>query len=86
MLVGLAFCSSYSYSEQVFGVTKNAADFGYNWVMSQILPQQAGLQVNNVFYRYTTIKDEEDEMVVYVQNENAQGDGYIFREVDDWTG
>lgn len=54
--------------------------------MSQILPQQAGLQVNNVFYRYTTIKDEEDEMVVYVQNENAQGDGYIFREVDDWTG
>ena len=49
--------------------------------MSQILPQQAGLQVNNVFYRYTTIKDEEDEMVVYVQNENAQGDGYIFREI-----
>lgn len=86
MLVGLALCSSYSYSEQVFGVTNNAADFGYNWVMSQILPQQAGLQVNNVFYRYTTIKDAEDEMVVYVQNENAQGDGYIFREVDDWTG
>ena len=86
MLVGLALCSSYSYSEQVFGVTNNAADFGYNWVMSQILPQQAGLQVNNVFYRYTTIKNAEDEMVVYVQNENAQGDGYIFREVDDWTG
>lgn len=54
--------------------------------MSQILPQQAGLQVNNVFYRYTTIKNPEDEMVVYVQNENARGDGYVFREVDDWTG
>lgn len=86
MLAGLALCSSYSYSEQVFGVSNNAADFGYNWVMSQILPQQAGLQVSNVFYRYTTIKNAEDEMIVSVQNENAQGDGYVFREVDDWTG
>jgi hypothetical protein len=25
-------------------------------------------------------------MIVYVQNENAEGDGYIFREVDDWSG
>lgn len=54
--------------------------------MSQILPQQAGLQVSNVFYRYTTIKNTEDEMTVYVQNENARGDGYIFQEVDNWTG
>lgn len=54
--------------------------------MSNVLPQQAGLQVNNVIYQYTAIKDPSDDMLVYVQNKNAQGDGYIFRETDDWSG
>lgn len=54
--------------------------------MTNILPQQAGLMVNGVVYRYTTVKNTEDDMVVYVQNENARGDGYIFRSVDDWSG
>ena len=88
--MGLALLaySSYSYSndETVFGSTGNAASFGYSWVMSNILPQQAGLAVNGIIYRYTTVKNAEDAMIVSVQNENARGDGYIFREVDDWTG
>ena len=86
LVVVLALCSSYSYSEVISGTTRNATDFGYNWVMRNILPQQAGLEVSSVLYRYTAIKNTEDDMVVYVQNEDAGGDGYIFREVDDWSG
>ena len=86
MAVSLAYSPSYSYSEQVFGQTTNAAQNGYAWVMSNLLPQQAGLQVNTVLYRYTTIKDIDDPLFVTVQNENAVDGGYIFRETDDWTG
>lgn len=82
----LVYCS-YSYSnETVYGTTDNAAQFGYNWVMTQILPQQLGLQVNSVIYQYTTLKDPNSDMLVHVQNENARGPGYIFRETDDWSG
>jgi len=42
--------------------------------------------VNGVFYRYSTVKDAEDEMLVHIQNEDARGPGYIFRETDDWSG
>lgn len=54
--------------------------------MSNVLPQQTGLQVSGVIYQYTAIKDPSDDMIVHVQNENAQGGGYIFRETDDWSG
>lgn len=87
MLALLLACSvSYSYSETIYGTTSNAASNGLNWVMSNVLPQQAGLQVGNVIYQYTAIKDPDADMLVHVQNENAQGDGYIFRETDDWSG
>ena len=70
----------------VNGTTDNAASAGYNWVMQNVLPQQAGLEVNNVIYRYTAVKDTDADMVVTVQNEDAQNPGqYIFREVDDWS-
>ena len=54
--------------------------------MQNILPQQAGLTVGSVIYRYTAVKNIEDDMLVHVQNEDALGDGYIFRETDDWSG
>jgi len=82
----LLVCSSSSYSEEIFDSTGNAAAAGYNWVMTNILPQQAGLQVNGVIYRYTAVKEDADDMVVHVQNENARGNGYIFRSSDDWSG
>ena len=85
-VLALLVCSSYSYSDTVYGSTSNAATNGYNWVMTNILPQQAGLTVGNVVYRYTTIKNTSDDMVVHVQNENALGEGYIFRSSDDWSG
>ena len=54
--------------------------------MQNVLPQQAGLEVNNVIYRYTAVKDEAADMTVTVQNEDALNPGqYIFREVDDWS-
>lgn len=82
----LAFWASYSCSETIYGATPNAASAGLNWVMSNVLPQQAGLQVTGVVYQYTAVKDPEDDMVVHVQNQNAQDSGYIFRETDDWSG
>ena len=79
--------SHFSYSSEiVFGQSLNAASAGYNWVMTNVLPQQAGLEVTNVFYRYTVDKNTLDDFVVSIQNENAGGSGYIFRSVDDWSG
>ena len=54
--------------------------------MTNVLPQYTGLAVNGVVYQYTAVKDPEDDMIVYVQNENADGDGYIFRNADNWSG
>jgi len=54
--------------------------------MTNVLPQQAGLEVNGVVYRYTTVKKTEDDMIVNIQNLNALGSGYIFRNSDDWSG
>lgn len=78
--------SSYSYSEEVYGSTNNAAAVGLNWVMTHILPEYAGLEVNGLVYQYTAVKDPESDMIVYVQNEYADGNGYIFRNADDWSG
>lgn len=54
--------------------------------MANVVPQYSGLAINGVVYQYTTVKNTEDEMSVHVQNENAQGTGYIFRETNDWSG
>jgi hypothetical protein len=84
--LGLLVCSSYSYSEEVFDVTQNAAINGLNWTMQNVLPEQAGLSVSNVIYRYTAVKQTQDDMLVHVQNQNVDGSGFIFRETDDWSG
>ena len=78
VLVLWLFCS-YSYCEIISGQTTNAAGNGLTWVMTNVLPQHTGLTVNTVNYRYTTVKQTADTMVVNVQNLNAQGNGYIFR-------
>lgn len=82
----LLACSSYSYSEEIFGTTQNAAAQALQWTMTEVLPQQAGLTVSNVIYTYTSVKKIEDDMLVHVQNQNAQAPGLIFRETDDWSG
>jgi len=54
--------------------------------MTNILPEFAGLEVNGLVYQYTTVKDPESDMIVYVQNEYVDREGYIFRSADDWSG
>ena len=54
--------------------------------MAGVLPDAVGLDINGLLYRYTTVKNTDDAMKVHVGNSNATGDGYIFRETDDWSG
>jgi len=83
LAVSLVCLAPSSYSEEVYGQARISA---YDWYMQNVLPQQAGLTVSSVIYRYQAIKNVEDDMIVHVSNENALGDGYIFRESDDWSG
>lgn len=79
--------SSYSYSDDItpyFGTTGNAASGGHSWSMGTVLPTPPGLDINTVIYDYTIQKDVNDSVNVHVQNENANGTGYIFRETDEW--
>lgn len=86
--VGLVLWGSYSYSESItpyYGTTGNAAaDNALRWSMGSILPEPPGLDINGVIYNYTINKDVDDQVDVHVQNENALGTGYIFRETDRW--
>lgn len=52
--------------------------------MDSVLPTPPGLDINGVIYDYTIQKDVDDSVNVHVQNENAAGTGYIFRETDEW--
>jgi hypothetical protein len=54
--------------------------------MQNVLPDVIGLDVNAVIYKYTTVKDPHSDMLVHVQNKDATGTGYIFRETDNWSG
>jgi hypothetical protein len=83
------FLAAPSYSDYEFGHTNNAAVGGSSWGMSDPLFPLAsipGLDINGVFYRYTAVKDPNDPYTVSIQNEAANGSGYIFRETDDWSG
>ena len=74
-------CDPYSY-----GTTGNAASASLSWGMSSVLPDIPGLDVNGLLYKYTTVKNPEDDMKVHVRNLNAEGEGYTFSATDDWSG
>jgi len=87
VLVG--FYPYYCYSDNIapyYGTTGNAAQSGHSWSMKDVLPAPPGLDINGVFYRYTANKNPEDDMKVHVQNKNANGTGYVFRDTEDWSG
>lgn len=87
LLVVLVFLAHYSYSESItpyYGQTGNAAANGFLWNMDNVFPTPPGLEVNAVLYNYTIQKQIQDSVTVNVQNENANGTGYIFRETDEW--
>ena len=78
-----------SFSDYTYGYSYNAAAGGFNWDMSESVLGVApvpGMDVDNVIYRYTSVKNPADPLRVHVQNENAVDGGYIFRETDDWSG
>jgi hypothetical protein len=54
--------------------------------MNDVLPPEAGITINNVFYRYTMNKDPAGNAEVTIQNENAIDGGYIFTYTDNWDG
>ena len=86
-MLSLALLPSYSYSDPyTYGATGNAASTSLSWGMDSILPSITGVDINGLLYRYTTIKDPDADMKVHVSNLNANGDGYTFRETDDWSG
>jgi len=80
------FWACYSLSSYTYGTTNNAANGGLSWGMSDLFPESSYLSINGVFYQYTPVKNTADAMKVHVQNQNALGSGYVFRETDDWTG
>lgn len=86
--VVLVFLAQYSYSDSItpyYGQTNNTAANGNTWSMDSYLPSGVpGLDIQNVIYSYTIQKQIQDSVDVHVQNENALGTGYIFRETDTW--
>ena len=86
-VLSLVLLPSYSYSEPYnYGATGNAASNALRWAMDSILPSIGGVDINGLLYRYTTVKDPDADMKVHVGNHNASGDGYTFRETDEWSG
>jgi hypothetical protein len=78
---------SYSYSETItpyYGYTGNAAATGLTWSMDGLLPNPSGVDITGVIYSYKIQKEINDSLDVHVQNQNALGTGYIFRETDQW--
>lgn len=86
--VALVLLPGYSYSNEIkpyYDQTGNAAINGNNWDMGVVLPPDIpGLDIQNIIYNYTIQKQTEDKVEVHIQNENALGSGYIFRETDTW--
>ena len=82
----LLFCSS-SIQAYSFGYTPNVAISGLEWTM---IPTYLGangingMDVSGVTYKYTPIKNKEDNYVVTLENDKVGG-GYVFQDVQDWS-
>ena len=89
LVLSLALCSFYSYSSAdpfKYGASGNAARNALSWGMSSVFPPIGGIDINGLIYRYSTIKETDADMKVTIGNLNAEGDGYMFKETDDWSG
>jgi hypothetical protein len=87
VVLASALCwASYSSSEVIIGQTGNAAINGLTWGMDSVLPDQGGLTINGIFHRYTINKDPNSDATVYLRNENALGEGYVYERNDVWDG
>lgn len=78
---------SYSFSDSIkpyYDVTNNAAAAGLSWNMDALLPSPPGLDILGVIYSYRIRKDSSAAASVVIQNNRADGEGYVFRSQDDW--
>jgi len=82
----LLFCSS-SIQAYSFGYTPNVAISGLEWTMTPTYLGANGINgmdVSGVTYKYTPIKNKEDNYVVTLENDKVGG-GYVFQDVQDWS-
>ena len=82
----LLFCSS-SVNAYTFGYTPNVAISGLEWTMTPTYLGAdgiGGMDVSGVTYKYTPIKNKEDDYVVTLENDKVGG-GYVFQDVQNWS-
>ena len=85
-LLLLLFCSS-SVNAYTFGYTPNVAISGLEWTMTPTYLGAdgiGGMDVSGVTYKYTPIKNKEDDYVVTLENDKVGG-GYVFQDKQDWS-
>ena len=80
---------SYSFSVHAysFGYTPNVAISGLEWTMTPTYLGAdgiGGMDVSGVTYKYTPIKNKEDDYVVTLENDKVGG-GYVFQDVQNWS-
>ena len=76
--------SSFSYT---FGYTPNAAINGLQWSMNPTyigVNAIGGMDISGVTYKYTPIKNKEDDYIVTLENDKVGG-GYVFQDKQDWS-
>ena len=82
----LLFCSS-SIQAYSFGYTPNVAISGLEWTMTPTYLGAegiGGMDVSGVTYKYTPIKNKEDDYIVTLENDKVGG-GYVFQDKQDWS-
>ncbi len=82
----LLFYSS-SIQAYSFGYTPNVAINGLQWSMTPTYLGAdgiGGMDVSGVTYKYTPIKNKNDDYVVTLENDKVGG-GYVFQDVQDWS-
>ena len=82
----LLFYSS-SIQAYSFGYTPNVAINGLQWSMTPTYLGAngiGGMDVSGVTYKYTPIKNKNDDYVVTLENDKVGG-GYVFQDLQDWS-
>ena len=78
---------SFSVHAYSFGYTPNVAISGLEWTMTPTYLGAngiGGMDVSGVTYKYTPIKNKEDDYVVTLENDKVGG-GYVFQDKQDWS-
>jgi len=82
----LLSCSS-SVHAYTFGYTPNVAIEGLQWTMTPTYLGAdgiGGMDISGVTYKYTPIKNKEDDYIVTLENDKVGG-GYVFQDEQDWS-